>query len=279
MLRGVEMERYGEIKPAYRFQSHFDELAALYNEIRPAYPIGLMTDILAYCNEDTRGPALEIGAGTGIATSFFLDAGFAVTAVEPGLNMAEILKARFSGKDNFSVAVSRFEDIALRDASYGLIYAATAFHWVDVEIGCPKVFRLLKHGGVFAVFRYNMVPIKSDELHQAIQEVYRKYFIVSEKKPDKISRHSSEINETKSAFGFEGLEPYGFDHISIKTYNASQKFSTDEYLALLETFPDHASLPVSNRAALYEGIKDAIAKHGGVINVNYIFKLYMGRKP
>jgi hypothetical protein len=65
----------------------------------------------------------------------------------------------------------------------------------------------------------------------------------------------------------------------MKLYDASQTYSADEYIALIDTYSDHRGLPDENRTALYAGIREAILRHGGHHKVDYIFQLYMGRKP
>ena len=77
----------------------------------------------------------------------------------------------------------------------------------------------------------------------------------------------------------DSLEQYGFGEVIMKLYEASRTYGADEYIELLDTFSDHRSLPVDNRTALYEGIKEVILRHGGYHKVDYIFQLYMGRKP
>lgn len=134
---------------------HFNDIVENYDSIRPEYPLELFHDIFNYSENTTRKSALEIGAGTGKATTPFLSAGYDVTAVEIGSNMADFLIKRFSDHEKFNVVISSFEDAVLQENSYDLIYAATAFHWIDVKIGCPKALRLLKDGGTIALFRYN----------------------------------------------------------------------------------------------------------------------------
>jgi hypothetical protein len=65
----------------------------------------------------------------------------------------------------------------------------------------------------------------------------------------------------------------------MKLYDAARTYDADEYITLLDTFADYRSLPESNREALYAGVKEAIMKHGGHHKVEYVFQLYMGRKP
>jgi hypothetical protein len=159
---------------------------------------------------------------------------------------------------------------------------ASAFHWVDAEIGCPKVFRLLKNGGTFALFRGNPVPADCEELYEEIQTLYNKHYnsyYVSKGRPVRISREEFlKPCEIYRGFRFESLERYGFSEMTMKLYDASQTYSADEYIALLDTFADHRGLPDDNRAALYAGIKEAILRHGGQHKVDYVYQLYMGRK-
>ena len=197
--------------------------------------------------------------------------------------MSEFLLEKFKDYGNFSVITSTFEDVSLDDTDYDLIYAASSFHWVDAEIGCPKVFGLLKKGGVFALFRNNPVPAIGEELYEDLQTVYEKYYYsyyVTKERPSKKSRDDfMKPSEIRRRFGFDCLERYGFCDVTMKLYDSTRTYSADEYLELLDTFSDHKSLPVDHRKALYEGVKEVILKHGGYHKVDYVFQLYMGRKP
>ncbi len=261
---------------------HFDEIVMNYDKVRWGYPGKLFADVIRYSGPEKGKKALEIGAGTGKATAPFLDTGYVVTAVEMGANMAEFLLKKFKGYTNFNVITATFEDASLEEVSYDLIYAASAFHWVDAEIGCPKVFRLLKNGGAFALFRNNPVPADGEELYEEIQTVYEKYYnsyYISKERPVRKSKEEFwNPSEIYRGFRFEGLERYGFSEVTMKLYDASQTYSADEYIALLDTYADHRGLPDDNSAALYAGIKEAILRHGGHYTVDYVFQLYMGRK-
>lgn len=265
-------------------RTHFDEIVMNYDKIRWSYPDKLFADVIRYSGPEKGKKALEIGAGTGKATAPFLDTGYVVTAVEMGTNMTEFLSEKFKDYTDFNVITATFEDVLLEEASYDLIYAASAFHWVDAEIGCPKVFRLLKSGGAFALFRNNPVPAVGEELYEEIQSVYEKYYnsyYISKVRPVRKSKSKDEFwkpYEIYKGFGFEGLEQYGFSEVTMKLYDASRTYNADEYIALLDTYADHRGLPDDNRAALYAGIKEAILKYGGHYKLDYIFQLYMGRK-
>ncbi|MCL2003527.1 MAG: class I SAM-dependent methyltransferase [Oscillospiraceae bacterium] len=263
---------------------HFDAIVANYDKMRWDYPAELFADIFEYLGAGHK-TALEIGAGTGKATTPFLKAGYDVTAVEMGANMTAFLLDKFQEQANFKVINAAFEDAELPNDSYDLVYAASAFHWVDAQVGCPKVFRLLKNGGVFALFRNNPVQNDRSETHDEIQEVYEKHYYShykTDKRPIKISQMQYEDflkpAEIYRGFRFESLEQYGFTDIAMKLYNASRTYGADEYISLLETMSDHRAMSEESRTVLYAGIKEVILKHGGQLKIDYIFQLYMGRK-
>ena len=262
---------------------HFDEIVGNYDRIRPEYPDKLFADVINFMGPDKK-KALEIGAGTGKATAPFLKAGYDVTAVEIGENMAEFLREKFKECTNFNVIVSAFESAVLDESSYDLIYAGSAFHWVNAEIGCPKVFNLLKSGGVFALFRYNFFATHNKLLDDEIHTVYNKYYFsyyTSKSRAPRYRRTHDEFKESSEIlknYGFEDLKIYGFNDVLMNFYDVTWTLDASGYIELLDTFADHRSLPEENREALYAGIKETILKHGGYITETDVFQLYMGRK-
>lgn len=266
-------------------RSHFDEIVINYDKARWDYPADLFADIIKYSGPGKKR-AIEIGAGTGKATVPFLDAGYDVTAVEMGANMAAFLVEKFKRQANFNVITTTFEEASLENNSYDLVYAASAFHWVDAEVGCPKVFNLLKSGGVFALFRNTAAIYDGDKLFDDIQEAYDKHYYAHYKpfkRPVEIREmtyeHFFKPAELYRGFRFESLERYGFAEITMKLYKSTRMYDADEYLELLNTYSDHRALPDDNRTALYSEIKEAILRHGGRCRLDNIFQLYMGRKP
>ncbi|PWM43735.1 MAG: hypothetical protein DBX47_06795 [Clostridiales bacterium] len=170
----------------------------------------MFDDILAFCRQSNNKKAVEIGAGTGKATSPFLDKGLDVTAIDISENMSAFLKKRFSGNEKFNVITSTFEDVKLSNDSYDLIYAASAFHWVDAEIGCPKAFDLLKKDGVIALFRYNIIAKVGDTVFEQMQKAYEKYyysFYTSNNRPiKKTKKDLIKPSEIFISFRFEDLK-------------------------------------------------------------------------
>ena len=277
------MKNYAKTGWEQENRAHFDEIVVKYDKVRWDYPKQMFADIFEYSNASKGKNALEIGAGTGKATTPILDAGYDVTAVELGANMAEFLLDKHKAYKNFNVIVAAFEDAVLEENNYDLIYAASAFHWVDAKIGCPKVFRLLKPGGTFALLRNNNYTADGDALYEEMQAVYEKHYHSYYTSSKRLVRHSNkdlmEPSGVLAGFGFEDLSTYGFGDIKMKFYEKTLTYSADEYIDFMDTMSPNRKLPEKNRTALYAGIKEAIIKHGGHYSQDTVFTLYMGRKP
>jgi ubiquinone/menaquinone biosynthesis C-methylase UbiE len=260
----------------------FDEIVTSYEAMRPDYPDNLFQDILEFADSEKGKNAIEIGAGTGKATTPFLHAGYNVTAIELGANMANFISNKFKEHSALNVIEASFENAVLEENHFDLIYAATAFHWVDPEIGCPKAYRLLTNGGTIALFRYNAVAAVGEKVYDEIQNIYERhyysYHTLSTRPVKKSKQDFLEPSEICNSFGFGNLNDYGFKDITMKFYDGAKTFTADEYLIWLDTMSDHRSMPETNRKALYEDIRETIIRNGNYHKVDFIYQLYMGRK-
>ena len=263
-------------------RSLFNDIVPDYDAIRPEYPPPLFAGVLQYMGLAGGKKALEIGPGTGKATAHFLAAGLDVTAVEIGPNMVDFLQRRFHGNKNFRTICAAFEDVSLEAESYDLIYAASAFHWVDAAIGCPKLYRLLKPGGTAALFRYHEIPAIGEALYEEVQVEYENHYYSHYTASRRPARKSHEDLKSPTeiflGFGFADLAHFGFRDVSTECYDAERTYTTDERMIFLNTLSDHRALPENNREALFRGIKRAILRHGGTYKVKFTFQLCLGKK-
>ena len=152
----------------------FNEVPEDYDNLRTRYVDGLFTDVIKYSALDRTNRVLEIGIGTGQASLPFLETGCELTAVEIGDKLAQYARGKFSEFANLNVINQDFESIPLKEDSYDLIYSASAFHWIPLDTGMPKVFQLLKPGGVFAWFSAQPAPTQRN-VYDEIQKVYDEY--------------------------------------------------------------------------------------------------------
>lgn len=129
----------------------FDSVASEYDATRPDYPAQLFDAL-----ESAMGQPLlwsdvcDVGAGTGIATRAIAGRGATVTAVDPGLGVLQVLKGRTTSRVH--VVAGDGNALPLRDGLFDLVTYAQSFHWTDPEVAVDEAFRVLKPGGVLALW-------------------------------------------------------------------------------------------------------------------------------
>ena len=250
----------------------FDTVAETYEKMRPGYPAELYDDIFKMIKVDESCTALEIGIGAGQATLPILQTGCKVIAVEYGKNLAELCRRKFKDYPNFSVMNMKFEEYEGESGSYDLIYSASAFHWIPEEIGYPKVFALLKKGGVFARFANHPYKDKGrEELWDEIQKLYAIYMpgVPADKE------YTEEHAKNRADIAWK----YGFTETSHKLYHRMRTFTAEEYVTLLNTYSDHTVLPEDVKKEFFGKIKETINDYGGRITIYDTIDLQLARKP
>lgn len=254
----------------------FNEVPEAYDCLRPKYPDTLSEDVIQYSALDKTKKALEIGIGTGQATLPFLKTGCELTAVELGDKLAEFSKKKFEEYERFKVINQDFETAFLEENHYDVIYSASAFHWIPPEIGLPKVYRLLKAGGVFAWFFVLPAPSQKN-MHDEIQKVYseyKKYFNYEAPQFDRIPETQSKLLGL-----FNKFKQYGFTEIIDKVYSSSRTLNAKDYVTLCGTYSDHRAIPEADRVVFLQKLEDTVNRCGGTFTFADTFLLCMGKKP
>lgn len=250
----------------------FNEDEANYDKWRPSYVPELFDEIIQYSRINEMKHALEIGIGTGQASLPFLQTKCKITAIEFGEKLAEYSKRKFASFSNFEVINIDFESFCADNNTFDLIYSATAFHWIPEEVGYKNVFKLLKSGGVLALFwNHAFVNRTDDLLHLEIRKVYNK-FRPSDKQP-------IEFDKNDCIKIVENINFYGFVNCYTKLFYQTRTLTTEGYISLLNTYSDHRALPENVKTELENDIATAINSFGGKLNVYDTMDLYLAQKP
>ncbi len=125
----------------------FGRAAALYESIRPGYPLEAARWALGPGFVYGKGTVIDLGAGTGLLTRILMPLAGRVIPVEPDPEMRAQLMAAVPG----AVALAgSAESIPSVDASVDSIVTAQAYHWFDPARAHPEIARVVRAGGTFA---------------------------------------------------------------------------------------------------------------------------------
>jgi SAM-dependent methyltransferase len=125
-------------------------------------------DILGVTDTTAGTEAIEIGAGTGIATEPLVRRGLSVTAIEPSPEMAALTQAKLGSLG--SVFVGRLEDYSA-PGPVQLIAAFNAWHWVDPEVAVNRVAELLAPGGSLALVWTEVVSWGEEPFEERLAQI------------------------------------------------------------------------------------------------------------
>ncbi|MCK2219569.1 class I SAM-dependent methyltransferase [Actinomadura sp. ATCC 31491] len=259
----------------FPLRATFDQVAGSYQDARPDYPPGLYADLLADTGLRPPAPLLEVGCGPGKATLPLARAGFPITAVELGPALAAEARRRLAGFAGVEVVTSSFESWEPPPgARFALVYAATAWKWVDPEVKYAKAADLLTPGGHLAVWNADhALPAGHDPFFTEIQRVYED---LGEGHPGPWPPPESPPDPTADELAASGR----FEVTGTRRYLWALRYTAEEYIALLETFSGHIAMDPAKREHLYGEMRRLLAaRPDGRLTRHWSVVLTIGRVP
>jgi ubiquinone/menaquinone biosynthesis C-methylase UbiE len=143
----------------------FDKSAEEYKSARPQYP----KELFSFLSEQTAGHGLAIdcGAGNGQATvplALYFDK---VVGLDVGAN----LLANATKAEKVSYLLSSASHLPFEANSVDLITSASAAHWFELEKFYDEVGRVLKPGGVLALWTYYYMPKVDPKIDSIVEKL------------------------------------------------------------------------------------------------------------
>jgi SAM-dependent methyltransferase len=252
-------------------RTSFDDVAQLYEEIRPGYPAQLFEDIVSLSGIPQEGRILEVGCGPGKATIPFAKRGYTMLCLELGENLAALAAEKMRAYPAVEIQNIAFEDWPVERASFDLFISAQAFHWIPPDVGYARAAATLKGSGTLALF-WTQHPVWDTPVRLALDRVYR------DKAPqiaDADQKNSAEVltKRTVDDIDASGL----FRGVLVKHYPWSERYTAEQYTKLLSTYSDHRCLPDDTRWDLFVAIHELIEGSGGMVEIPYVTVLYLAQ--
>ena len=234
----------------------FDKEAERYDRCRPRYPHAAIDDLLGPNPEGLS--VLDVGCGTGIASTLMAERGAKVLGVELAPRMAEI-----AHRHGVEVEVGAFEDWEPAGRTFDRVTSAQAWHWLDLPVATAKAASVLRPGGrLCLIWNAGCHP---DDLSDALSAVYARVLpsgvhavfrgYAANRSTDRRSGLASEVAAIAAVPDFGA--------VTEKWFPRAQTYGREEWLEQLLSRSDHTALDPAVQERLFDGIGAAIDDFGG----------------
>ncbi len=226
------------------FEDHFSSLAEQYAQYRPGYP----DELFAFLAEQAPDRELAWDCGTGNGQAAVGLANYFSRVVATDASADQIVHAFIHPRVEYRVGLA--EQVDLPVASCDLVSVAVAVHWFDHERFYAEVRRVLKPGGVIAVWTYHLPHIQPE-----IDELVARYNgpILAEYWPERI-HFLAERYQTL---------PFPFEELPTPKFTASTEWSLDHLAGFLASWSAGRRYAEVHGRHPMELIWDALAEHWG----------------
>jgi SAM-dependent methyltransferase len=229
----------------------FNEVAAIYDQVRPRYPGAMFDDLFELLPEEPQ--IVEVGPGTGQATGDLLRRGASVQAIEIGPAMATRLRSNFPGAA-LTVTVADYEQVEIADQVDG-VFSATAYHWISPPAQTGKAASILRPGGIAAIV--DLIQVDSPDDHgffEAVQPIYERYG-QGHAGPPAPSRDAVDP-EIRARFDADAR----FTSVAVRRYDWDQTYRAEEYRKLMLSYSGTQMMDEADRWGLLDDI-EAFVRH------------------
>ena len=146
-----------------------------------------------------------------------------------------------------------FEEWDGDGSSFDLVFAATAWHWLDPAVRYRKAHDALRPGGHLAFWSaLHAFPDDADPFFTEIQDVYDAIgeSYDGEWPPPSPEQLPDDVAEIEAS----GL----FENVLVRRFLWESILTAEEYIALLNTFSGHLAMNPAKRVRLYAAIRERI---------------------
>jgi SAM-dependent methyltransferase len=257
-----------------RRRRSFDAVADRYLAHRPPYP----TAAFDLVTQTVPPPAdvVEVGPGPGLATLPLAELGYRIVAVELGAKLAAEARRNLARYERVRVVTAAFETWRPpRPHAFDLLLAASSWHWIDPTVGYERAWFALRPGGWLALManhpRPGRIGTRARRFWDATDALYRRHApeLVRRRgwNPSRLPDQGASIRRSRR---FAAVER----HVIAWRHT----FDPDDYVALLDTYSDHRTLPARRRERLFAAIRRlAIDEFGGRVPRYYRTVVYLAQ--
>jgi ubiquinone/menaquinone biosynthesis C-methylase UbiE len=134
-----------------------------YDQYRPRPPQAVLDLLCRFARSAEPNLVVDLGCGTGLSTRAWSGVAERVIGVEP--NPAMLTVAEEAPGVEYRTAYAQATGIG--DGAADIVTCSQSFHWMEAEPTLAEAARILRPGGVFAAYDYDLPPAVDPEVDTA----------------------------------------------------------------------------------------------------------------
>jgi ubiquinone/menaquinone biosynthesis C-methylase UbiE len=208
----------------------FSGFSDCYDKNRPQAPMAVVEILNMYLGKKP-GLVVDMGCGTGLSTFIWRDFADKVIGVEPNedmINIAEKNRTEFKIKNiDFKYGLSN--QTGLESGSADIVTCSQAFHWMEPQSTIREVVRILKKGGIFAVYDCDWPP----SINQELEIEYKKLMKCTDELFEKINNEDVKVKKWNKEKHLENIQKSNaFVFTREIVFHNKEKCDADRFIGL-----------------------------------------------
>ena len=144
--------------------------AEVYDRYRPSPPEALLDILTLVAQAEQPRLVVDLGAGTGLSTRAWAARAVEVVGVEANARMVEQAR-RATPVPNVRYVEAFAAETHLPEGIADLVTCSQAFHWMEPVAVLAEAARVLRAGGLFAAYDYDVPPV----VHPAVDAAFARH--------------------------------------------------------------------------------------------------------
>lgn len=138
-----------------------------YDAFRPAAPAVIPELLSRYARTPVPAMVVDLGCGTGLSTRVWASRASRVVGVEPNDDMRGQAEQASAGLHGISFRSGISTATGLPDGCADIVTCSQCLHWMEPAPTFAEIARLLRSGGVFCAYDYDLAPAVDWEVENA----------------------------------------------------------------------------------------------------------------
>ena len=140
--------------------------APVYDEFRPSPPAAVLTVVMRHARTRRSALVVDLGCGTGLSSRAWSASAKRVVGIEGNAAMAAQARGATQAA-NVEFDQRLADDTGLESGVADIVACGQSFHWMEPAPVLAEARRILRPGGVFAAYDYDVVPVVDPEVDGA----------------------------------------------------------------------------------------------------------------